>query len=389
MKKIITLFAVVLAAGSAFALDMEVSGEIKTGLFAERRELGGEAYSHARIHNNDGDSGLAEGRIRLGINLTMENFGIRTRFYQEDFKRGTDANDTNIIRIKTDFAYAYGNLLAGQLKISAGLLGESPWGSGGPELWKELEQTVSGSPITGMRAEYMPRFAPGLNVGLVLNRQDDTVPGDAKEQFGDLFMESIAGIAYEHDYFAFRFAYRFDRGIDSPAAVVIGDRLVYRVEERILGTLLPGMAVWANGYYEGINAEGKKGSGRGTPGYGQNWLYISYDPEYFTAGLDVGYRDGFVLNAQQLEFRPSFYYKFFDNFLVVGVMCGMEMGFNGAKSFEDAFYNFWFVEPQVRANINSNLYAAAVYRYVSGAYKASSNKDQNTHWVNIRLVYKL
>jgi len=392
MKKIIAMvIAGLFAAGSAFALDdiIELSGEIKTGFFVEERELSGETYSRSAIYNNDGDSGSQEGRIRMGINLHTKGLGLRTRFSQQNFPfRANGINDTSVSRIGVDFAYVYANLFNSQLKISAGLLGESPWGSGGPELNKELEYTVGGTPISGIRVEWKPlRSLRGLNLGFVLNRQDDTVPSDAKIVFGDLFLESILGIAWEHKYFAFRFAYRFDRGIDSPAAVVVGEKLVYRLEERLLWMLLPGMSISANGYCEGINAEGK-GSGRGTPGFFQNWLYIAYDPEYIMAGVNVGYRDGFVNNEQKLEFRPYFYYKLISNHLVAGLMGGMEIGYNNGKSIPDAFYNFWFIEPKVQVNVNFNFYFALAYRYTSGAYGTeTSYKDQNTNWVNLRLCY--
>jgi len=383
-RSFLILLILLAATGSAFALDLEISGEIKTGLYMEQREQGGETYSYTRMYNNDGDSGEAEGRIRLGLNLTQGNFGIRTRFFQESFARG-GTDDPSAKRVGMDFAYAYGNLLNNQFTISAGLLGESPWGTGGQDLFREVEYADDGSPVMGIRTEWKPNFLPGLNLGFVLNRQDDTMPLDAKEQFGDIFMESIVGIAWEHEYFAFRFAYRFDRGIDSDAAISNGERFVYRVEERILGKLLPGMQVWANGYCYGIGAEGK-GSGRTTPGYMQNWLYVSYDPEYCTAGINVGYRDEYVNNGQWLEFKPFFYWKFFDNFLVAGMMGGLQIGFNNNKNFENAFYNYWFIEPQVRANITSNIYAAVVYRYTSSPPNSSGNVD-TTHWVNVRLVY--
>jgi hypothetical protein len=379
-----------LAAGSALALDdiVELSGEIKTGFFTEQRDLNGETYSRNAIYNNDGDSGVSGSRIRMGIAMHTKGLGIRTRFSQQRFTYRTNGiNDTSVSRITTDFAYMYASMFNSQLKISGGLLGESPWGTGGPELGQELEYT-GGEPIPGIRVEWKPLGAlRGLNLGFVLNRQDDTVPSDAKEAFGDLFMESIVGIAYEHRYFAFRFAYRFDRGIDTPMAIVLGEKLVYRVEERVLWTLVPGMSVSVNGYCEGINAAGK-GSGRSTPGFIQNWLYVSYDPEHFTTGVNVGYRDGFVLNAQKLELRPYFYYKLFNNYLIVGLMGGMEIGFNGGQSIPDSSYNFWFIEPQIKVNVSHNFYIAAVYRYTSGAYGTeTSYKDQNTNWVNIRLCY--
>ena len=392
MKKIITMFfTALLAAVSAFALDdiVELSGEIKTGFFAEQREQGGDTFFRNAIYNNDGDSGATGGRIRLGISMHTKGIGIRTRFSQQNFSfRANGINDKSVSKVSTDFAYIYGNLFNSQLKMSAGLLGESPWGTGGSELGRELECTGGGEPITGIRVEWKPLGAlRGLNLGFVLNRQDDTVPSDAKIEFGDLLKESILGIAYEHKYFAFRFAYRFDRDVDSPMAVVNGEKLVYRIEERLLWLLLPGMSLSANGYCEGINAAGT-GSGRSTPGYIQNWLYASYDPEYFTAGFNVGYRDGFVLNAQQLEIRPYFYYKFINNYLIAGLMGGMEIGFNEGKSIPDAFYNFWFIEPQIKVNVNNYFYFALVYRYTSGAYGTeTSYKDQNTNWVNLRLCY--
>ena len=390
--KIAALLFLALAAtaGGVYALDLEITGEIKTGLFSEQRTAQGVTTTYARMYNSDGDSGPAEGRIRLGINATDELFGIRSRFYQTDFMRKTGVEK----QVGADYIYAYGHLFAEQFTVSAGLLGESPWGSGGPELFRELEYTNGGDPIAGVRFEIKPALVPGLNVGFVLNGPDDTVPQDdetrKKITFGDLFLESILGIAWEHDYFAFRFGYRLDRGIESSAAISNGERLVYRVEERILRTFLPGMAIWANGYGYGINAA--EGSGRSIPGYVQHWLYIAYEPENFSTGVNTGYYDGFKMDAQQLEIRPYFYYKFFDNFLSVGAMAGMNMGFNSGKTFDDMFYNFWFVEPQARVNINGNLYAAVVYRFTSGAYLTDqanyqNDKDQTTHWVNLRLAY--
>jgi len=146
------------------------------------------------------------------------------------------------------------------------------------------------------------------------------------------------------------------------------------------------MQISANGYRKGIG----KIEGRTTVKNFQNWLYAVYDTGNFTAGFDVGYRDTIEGNAQFLELRPSFYYKLFDNFLNAGLRAGMEMGFNGGRELPNkAFYNFWFLEPQVRLNFNSSLYAAAVYRYTAGLYRTlpSFDPEQNTHWVNIRLCY--
>ena len=392
MKKLcVMIIAATLAAGSAFALDdiVQLSGEIKTGFFTEERELNGEIYPRNAIYNNDGDSGVSGSRIRLGINMNTKGIGVRTRFSQENFSnRANGINDTSVSKVKIDFAYVYAGLFNGQFKVSGGLLGESPWGTGGPELSRELEYT-GGEPITGIRFEWKPLgVLRGLNLGMVLNRQDDTVPDDAKIVFGDLFLESILGIAYEHKYFAFRFAYRFDRGIDSPAANVNGEKFVYRVEERLLWMLLPGMSITANGYCTGLNMEGKGGSNRGLEGYIQNWLYIDYDPEHFTTGVNIGYWDEFINNAQKLEIRPYFFYKVISNRLIAGLTGGMEFGYNNGISIQDNFCNFWFLEPQIKLNITDTFYIAGVYRYTSGAYgSVTSNKDQNTNWFNFRICY--
>jgi hypothetical protein len=395
MKKIITtLLLGFLAAGFVLALDrenfLELSGEIKSGFLYDQKNTAGETTTSARIHNND-DAGSGEGRVRIGIAMQTRNVGIRTQFYQDNFNRKADINAVSSSgRINTDFAYAYGNMFNGQLKISAGLLGESPWGTGGPELNVELEKTDSAPTVMGIRTEWKPTFSPflrGLNVGFVLNRSDEGVPPDAKEKFGDIFKESVVGIAWEHSYFTVRFAYRFDRAVRGPASAISGAKLVYRVEERLLWMLLPGLQLSANGYCEGLNAEGDTGSGQGEYKYYiQNWFYARYDPMNFTAGFDVGYKDDFKYEGQQLEMRPSFYYKIIPNFLTAGVMGGIVIGFNSLAT-EGVPYKEWYVEPAVKFNIINKFFIDLVYRYTSTGYKELGNFDYYNQWVNLRLCY--
>ena len=391
MKKIVTaLIFSLLAASFALALEeLQIFGEIKTGFLFEQRDEAGKTTSFARINNNDGDAGASEGRVRMGIGWQMNNIGIRTQFYQNNFIRGTSANDPNLLKVRTDFAYGYGSTFNSQFKVSAGLLGESPWGTGGPDLYQELEYS-GGAPLMGIRLEWKPNFNPsirGLNIGCVLGRSDEGVPWDAKETFGDLFRESIVGIAWEHRYFLFRFAYRFDRDVKSDAVFVTGEKFVYRVEERLLWNFLPGFQISANGYCEGINSEGR-GAERGAPGYFQNWLYIHYDPMDFTTGIDTGYRDNFVKKTGQLlEIRPFFYYKIINNYLMAGLMAGIIMGYNGSESYKDVFYNEWYLEPQVKLNIHNNFYVAFVYRYTSKAFEKLGNNDYFKQFFNLRLCY--
>jgi hypothetical protein len=394
MKKIFTvIIAGLLAASSALAFEdkIEIFGEIKSGFLFESRDEAGKNTSYARITNNDGDAGTEEGRIRMGMALSILNFGLRTQFQQVSFKRATGGpTDSSRLKVSTDFAYAYGTVFNSQLKVSAGLLGESPWGSGGFELYKELEYGNGGDPLMGIRVEWKPTFTPqirGLNIGFVLGQSDDTT-GDAKLEFGDLIRESIIGIAWDHPYFGLRFAYRFDRDLHSPAAIIVGEKLTYRFEERLLWNLLPGFQISVNGYCEGVNSDKRTGYNDPT-GVFINWLYIHFDPMDFTTGIDTGYTDYFVskTGGQLLEIRPFFYYKFINNYLIAGLMAGMVMGFNGKETVKDIFYNNWYLEPQVKFNIHNNFYVALVYRYTSTAYKTLGNNEYYTQWFNLRLCF--
>jgi len=382
MRNTFFLVMAFLALGQVYALDFQVNGEFKTGIFFLHRDIMGVTRENARIHNNDGDSGRSEGRLRFGMDLLSETFGMKVRLFVDENKAADNM-------IKTDYAYGFANLLNNQITISAGLLGNSPWGSGGPELSRELE-TGGGNPILGIRTELKPGFIPGLNLGFVLNRDNDTPPiGIVIEQFGDIIFDSVVGIAYENKYFNFRFAYRFDRKIDSPAANTSGEQFVYRVEEHVLGLLLPGMSISANGFCIGIGKVISDSGQGGVEAYMQNWLYMDYDHDLFRTGVDVGYRDTLVFNGQFIEVRPYFYLKLF-NLMSVGVKGGMEFGFNTGDYFPDGTaYNFWFVEPQVQLNLINNFNVSLVYRYTAGVYgsEISYVEDQQTHWFNLRFVF--
>jgi hypothetical protein len=150
------------------------------------------------------------------------------------------------------------------------------------------------------------------------------------------------------------------------------------------------MSVWANGYCQGIGTAGKIVY-TDPDGYIQNWLYILYDPEYFAAGLNIGYKYVYDRNQEKyMEVKPSLFAKFFNNILNVGATAGMQFGFSeNSKAYPDAPFNFWYIEPQVRANINSNFYIAAVYRYTADFMPRGGGGiiDVNTHWFNLRICY--
>jgi hypothetical protein len=422
MKRIAVLLAALAAAGALFAQEVTLSGELKTGLYMEQETIGNQdPVAKGGMTNNDGDSGSREGRMRLDFRSTYGNMGLRVRFQIEP-------EGTGPFLPTFGFAYAYGNLFNDQLAINAGLLGESPWGTGGPKLRSEPEtreymayNNLSGEPYTaseglmGIRFEYKPSFVPGLNIGFVLNQPDQVAVDINKQTFGDVLGESVIGASYEHDYFAVRVGYRFDSKADTyKNNTDEGARLTYRLEERVLGNLAEGMKIWLNGDYYGIGCEQqdipkniggqtvnvKLGSGE----YFINWLYWLWDTDNFTAQFYTGlgiyksynnenFRPTERQEYQSLEFLPAFYYKFFNNLLQVGLGLGFGMEFGAGKTYKDSPYQYISVEPQLRLNIGVSAYIAAVYTFTDkykwfneGEIERRGEKSVK-HSINIRAVY--
>ena len=131
-RKLFLFVLVVLALGGfVYAQTLDISGEMKTGLYWEKIEVPGEeTWERARMHNND-DAGNSEGRFRMNMHLTKDTIGMKVRFQQTVWT--TSANN------QWDFAFAYGNFIDDQLKVVIGRLGESPWSAGGPDIWQELD----------------------------------------------------------------------------------------------------------------------------------------------------------------------------------------------------------------------------------------------------------
>jgi len=430
MRKRITvaLLAALLAAGAVSAQELTVSGEIKTGFYAEQETIANEEpRNYSIMKNNDGDSGTGAGRLRMDFHFALQNAGLRVRF-QVDAGAGGASNPA------FNYAYAYGNMLNEQITLSAGILGDSPWGTGGPELRRYLETSeITGRDsrngdmytqvrgLMGIRFEYKPSFLPGLNVGFVLNQPDADVQKSSSDQtFAELLGESVIGARYESDYFAAGVGYRFDGDMDTiNNGVNEGGRLAYRLEERVLKNLASGMQISLNGYYYGLGSEQfeynvgtaakpnikELGSGE----YFTNWLYWLWDTENFTAKFDTC----FTVNKayfnqslcpmlrqeyQSLEFRPAFYYKFFNNFLQAGLSLGFGMEMGPGKLYIDSPYQYISVEPQIKLNLGSNAYFAFVYNFtdkyahpeinvVKGDQKIQVGDKSQRHWINLRAVY--
>jgi hypothetical protein len=313
-----------------------------------------------------------------------------------------------------------------------GILGESPWGTGGPFLRREPETRVytgvnnltkdpytSSEGLMGLRFEYKPSFVPGLNLGFVLNQPDRTQSATAEQSFGDVIGESVIGAAYENNLFAVRAGYRLDSKVDTYASPQVneGGILTYRLEEKILGRYFDGMQIWLNGCYYGMGSgqqeirrnDEETGniivSKMGVGEYFINWLYWLWDTDDFTAHFNACFAINKAYNNpefrpfierkeyQSLEFRPAFYYKFFNGLLQAGAGAGFGMEFGPGKTYKSSPYQYISVEPQIRLNLGNNGYVAAVYCYTdkyawfSEEYAARRGEKSVKHSFNIRTAY--
>jgi hypothetical protein len=425
MRRIfVALLVALLAAGAVSAQELTVSGEVKTGFYAEHEQIANlDPRNYSVMQNNDGDTLGSAGRLRMAFRYALGNVGLRVRFQVDAGTGGASSPAFN-------YAYAYGNLFNEQITLSAGILGDSPWGTGGPELNRYLETSESrrdsrlgeiyamSRGLLGIRFEYKPSFLPGLNIGFVLNQPDAVSDKASTDQsFAELLGETVVGVMYENDYFAAGVGYRFDGDMDRVGLYNEGGRLAYRLEERVLKNLVSGMQISLNGYYYGLGAEQfeynvgsstkpnmvKLGNGE----YFTNWLYWLWDADNFIAKFDASltiskaYFNQSLAPAlrqdyQRLTVRPAFFYKFFNNALQAGLSVGFGMELGNGKIYKDSAYQYIFVEPQVKLNLSTNAYIALVYNFTDKyAHPEVDNQDQRIqlgdksqlHWINLRAVY--
>jgi hypothetical protein len=377
MKKIVTLLLAVMLPASAFSQGLTTSGEVKTGIFWQKTEDStSEPEIKIRMHSQNDDAGDYEGRFRLNMDYVNEanTLGFRARIQWHDWTNEKQIPDT------WPYAFGYGNFFNNQLTMAIGKLGGSSWGTGGPEMWKELEAGRSG----GVRFEFKPAFIPErfgkLNIGFVLNGPDSyTDAGMTRDPtIFDLLQESVMGLSYTHDLFLIRFAYRLDSELDMRlrgSEGKEGDDIVYRVEERAIQKLLPGFQIWALGFIQGVGAD--------KPDFVEykNWGFIQYAPRNFTAQVRLGYEGS---SDRSVAFvKPNFYYKFFDGLIELGALFGIAQDF-GNKVYTDSPYSYMEVVPKLQINFAPGAYTAFEYYYkLEYAYRTDPPYKQ-TQWMNLR-----
>jgi hypothetical protein len=376
----LTVFiAVMLVTSPIFAQEIKFSGEAKSGIYWEEiKQEGRDVEAKVEMKSKD-DAGSGRGRFRLNIDYDNGNgFGMKTRFNWETWA------DT---AAQMPYAFGYGNFFDDQLGFSVGKLGGSPWGTGGPEMWKELEAS-SGA---GMRVEWKPGFVPGnLNIGFVLSyfNSDRDQGWDPNKPLSlmNILRESVIGVAYSNDDFLIRMAYRFDDEFDATQenknrGGMGEDELVYRIEERVLGKILPGFQIWALGYWFGVTSEYPEMK------LFQNWLFIQYAPDQFTAQIRVGY--DYIESRSDFYVKPTFYWNFLNKLLSVGASFTYCQDF-GEKIYEDSAYRYFEFEPKIQLNFTSS-YVAFAYNfrqeYVHAGYpgwKPGAEPLKQTQWMNLR-----
>jgi hypothetical protein len=363
----------------AFAQEgLKLSGEVKTGVFWQKKETSTAApETELKIHSQDGDSGDYEGRFRLNMDYANSDNtrGFKLRVQWQDWTNEKQIPDV------WPYAFGYGNFFDDQLTVSIGKLGGSPWGTGGPEMWKELEMTRSG----GVRFEFKPAFIAErygkLNVGFVLNGPDSyTDAGLTRDpEIIDLLQESVFGVSFEHELFLLRFSYRLDSELDMRlrgSEGKEGDDFIYRVEERALNNILPGLQVWALGFIQGVGAS--------KPDFVEykNWVFVQYAPENFTAQVRLGYEGS--ADRSVAFVKPNFYYKLFNGLIEAGALVGYAQDFGAGKIYLDSPYSYIELEPKVQINFAVGAYAAFVYNYkLEYAFKTDPPYRQ-TQWMNLR-----
>jgi hypothetical protein len=361
-----------------FAQEFTVDGEAKSGLLWTKDEDGiNDAKEEVRLGSKD-DAGNGSGRFRLNMDYRNAGgaMGFKIRLNWENWSQ-------NAPKVP-DFPYAfgYGNFLDDQLTLSVGILGASPWGTGGPEMWKELDVSNQG----GMRVEVKPNIVPGLNVGFILNyfNSPREAGNEVELTLAEILKESVLGISYTHEYFMARLAYRLDSEYDQRVRGVVkeGDELVYRVEERIIQNYLPGFQIWALGYFAGVGAETEECISF------TNWLFVQYAPDLFTAQVRFGF--DIYHNRTLLYVRPNFYWNFFDKFLVAGAMFQFGQDFGEGKVHPGSpFYNI-MVEPKIQVNFSPTAYVAFAYnwyrvytRETESYIQKGKQPIKQTQWMNL------
>jgi hypothetical protein len=414
VKKLLTILLAAVVACAAFAQNSEaslkLSGDVKTGIYYNDIQQDGKELEvdELKVENHDNDPN--GNRFRLNLDYDNgNNVGFRARLQWTTWNNETYA--------RWAYAFGYGNFFndtPAQMTVSVGKLGGSPWGTGGPEMWKELEDNNSGG---GMRVEWKPAIPAEwgkINAGFVLNyynqdRDQGVDNSQVKITLGEILKESVIGVSYTHEWFMARMAYRFDSEVDAnqankaPGATGQGeDELVYRVEEYAIQRWAPGFRIWGLGHLYGLSAKNK-----GIQVF-RNWFFIGYDPPElwgivtpFSALVSLGNESSYIEDpadaskgAVMGEFflKPSFYWHFspggYNKLISIGSAYKISFDYGEGGIQGPHPYYYMEIEPKVQLNFQSS-YIAFAYQFRKEYihdYNALAGREPivQKQWMNLR-----
>jgi hypothetical protein len=391
MRKIVCALALILCAVTVFAQDFTVSGEMKTGILWNKYENQLDDPTEETMSGSKDDAGTGPGRFRLNVGYFDPDIHVGFKF-RMNWEQWNSATKEPVPA--WHYAFGYAKLLDRQVTLSLGRLGASPWGTGGPEMWRVLEALGTGS---GIRVEVEPHAVSGLNVGFVLNQFNGTREywyrdGKKPVPFYEYLCESIVGASYTHEWFHARTAIRFDSqtdGTNRDNDGIDGLDLVYRLEEYALGRYVQGLKLWAMGYINGIGASEQNKSLFKT----QNWMFAEYAPDLFTAQIRFGLDA--IKDRQKLYIKPSVYFNLFDKFIKVGASFEYtKFFFDVASNYkEDTVFDKIELRPLLQFNLGTNVVAALEYSFLREYqnYKGTEYERRGlepviqNQWVNLRV----
>jgi len=390
VKKILIILMVALFTAASFAQEgtFAINGEAKTGVIWEEvvNRNGTEVDTSkkqppVRFGSKD-DAGDFDGRFRINMEYTSPSgiMGFKGRLNWDNFNNPPTSGPN------WTYGFGWGSFLNDQLVMSLGKLGASPWGTGGPEMWRELEIIAA----AGIRFEFKPKFFEGhdINVGFVLNGTDGyTDASDNKDAtLMDYLSETVVGASYKNKWFMARAAYRFDSPLDTGERtggdpVDEGTKLVYRFEEYALRRLLPDLSLWALGFFEGLGSSAPDQTYKTS-----NWVFAQYAPSNFTAQMRFGFEATYARTV--IFVKPSFSYKFFNGLLSPGIELGYANDF-GKKIWPNSDYSYIELKPKLQVDFAPDAYVAFEYYYrLENKFGLPGPPEQETQWFNLRTGIK-
>jgi hypothetical protein len=250
-----------------------------------------------------------------------------------------------------------GDFFDNQFRMSLGKIdGDKPWETSGDEIWGSVE-TLSGS-----RFEFKPNAVKGLNVGFML----PAVYNGTNQAFllGDYFSELRFGAKYENDALDARLGFQLDGKGDEAADAQAGGKFVYRLNIKALGSIVPGLSLWANGQIEGI------GTVDGVPESKsniQNWLYVKFAKDKLTgAALRLGLQN-WGKGAEEkkaamgIYIKPVFSYKPV-SWAELGLMAKADLyTYEDTVSDDASMFDKLTIEPSVNFDLGNGASIKPVY----------------------------